>query len=209
MQGLLIQTKDKDEERCLRRIERSIQNDAPLPVDAHHYRTRELLTRLRALPETDRTRVCALANEYDTLLRETGQLDIEFSNHPERRVHVGTILGLPFFLYGLLNHALWLLVITAGWRALGIERNYKATVQMLGSWFILPVIYLLQTLVFNWVWPAGWGWLYLLSLPVSGLFALKYWVMYRAFWAGRFSGARSRDARLGELRGELLAAFGG
>ena len=120
-------------------------------------------------------------------------------------MHVGTILGLPFFLYGLINHGLWLVLINFIWNKLGIDRGYKATFQGLTSWFIVPITYLLQTLLFNWVYPEGWGWLYLLSLPVSGLFALKYWLMYRAFWAGRFSGSSGEDERLRELRSEMLA----
>jgi hypothetical protein len=90
------------------------------------------------------------------------------------------------------------------WKALGIDRGYKATVQTLGSWFVFPVIYLIQLLVFNGVLPESWGWLYLLSLPVSGLFALKYWLTYRAFWAGRFSGSSEEDVRLKGLREKML-----
>lgn len=204
MQALLIQTKNKDEERTLRPIERAVQNEAPLTVGKHHYRTQRILDWLRALPEEEYTRRSEIATTYDQLLRQTGQLDIEFSGHPERKLHAGTLLGLPFYLYGLINHLPWLLLINGIWRALGIDRGYKATVQTLGSWLVLPILYLVQTLIFNWVYPEGWGWLYLLSLPVSGLFALKYWVTYRAFWAGRFSGSSAEDGRLKELREQML-----
>jgi len=205
MQGLLIHTKNKAEEHLLRPIERAVQNEQPLTVGKHHYRTQNILTWLRELPEDERESLRETATTYDKTLRETGQMDIEFSNHPDRQVHAGTLLGLPFYLYGLLNHLPWLLVINGIWKALGIDRGYKATVQTLGSWIILPIIYLVQVLVFNWVWPAGWGWLYALSLPVAGLFALKYWVTYRAFWKGRFSGNSGKDAALAELRKRMLA----
>lgn len=204
MQELVIQTKNKDEERTLRPIERAVQNEAPLTVSKHHYRTKSILNWLKELPEEAYARRSAVAMEYDQLLRETGQMDIEFSGHPERKLHAGTILALPFYLYGLLNHLPWLLAINAIWKALGIDRGYKATMQTLGSWIVLPTLYLIQTLIFNWVYPEGWGWLYLLSLPVSGLFALKYWLTYRAFWAGRFSGSTKEDERLKALRAEML-----
>jgi len=207
MQALLIQTKNKDEERTLRPIERAVQNEAPLSVGKHHYRTRNILEWLRELPEEQYAERSKVATAYEQLLRETGQLDIELSNHPDRKLQAGTLLGLPFYLYGLINHLPWLLGINAIWRALGIDRGYKATVQTLGSWIVLPILYLLQTLLFNWVYPGGWGWLYLLSLPVSGLFALKYWLTYRAFWAGRFSGSSKEDGRLRELRKEMLAGL--
>ncbi len=208
MEALLIQTKDKAEERLLRPIERAVQNDHPLQVGPHHYRTQRILAALRTLPEAELEALRTTATAYEAGLRKTGQLDIEFSQHPERKLAAGTLLALPFFLYGLLNHLPWLLAINGIWKALGIDRGYKATVQTLGSWIVLPLFYLLQTLLFNWVYPAGWGWLYLLSLPVSGLFALKYWLTYRAFWAGRFSGSKSDDAQLKALRATMLAQLG-
>ena len=204
MQALLVHTTDKAEERCLRRIERSVQNDRPRGVRDHHYRTQGLLTQLRALPADERADLCRVAGDYDRLLRETGQLDIEFSRHPDRRLSPGLVLALPLFLYGLVNHLPWLGLINGLWRATGADRGYKATFQMLVSWFLLPLCYLLQVLLFNWLWPAGWGWLYLLSLPLSGLFALKYWLTYRAYWTGRFSGSGARDAELARRRAEML-----
>lgn len=204
MQALLIQTRDKTEERCLRRIERSVQNDRPLSVSAHHFRTQAILQWLRELPEEQRGQLCAQAAEYDGLLRETGRDDLAYSNHPRKGYSAGLILALPLFLYGLLNHLPWLLVMRGVWKALGIDRGYKATVQTLGSWILLPIIYLLQTLLFNWIYPEGLGWLYLLSLPVSGLFALRYWLTYRPFWIARFRGGGTSAARLRELRNSLM-----
>lgn len=205
MQDLLIQTKNKAEERLLRPIERAIQSDQPLSVKGHFFRTRKVLDALREMPEEQREGLRETTTAYDKLMREKGQLDIEFSKHPNRKMHTGTILALPFFLYGLLNHGVWLLAIIKIWEALGMDRGYKATFQCLTSWILLPLIYLLQVLVFNWVFPGAWGWLYAISLPVSGLFALKYWISYRAFWAGRFSGKRDADEQLKALRAKMLA----
>ncbi|MBB4079990.1 1-acyl-sn-glycerol-3-phosphate acyltransferase [Lewinella aquimaris] len=207
MEGLLIHTKNKTEERCLRRIDRSVQNDRPMTVSAHHYRTQRILTWLRELGEDQRESLCALASEYDSLLRAEGRQDLEYSSHPRRNYTPGLFLALPLFLYGLINHLPWLVAINAIWKALGIDRGYKATVQTLGSWVVLPLLYLLQTLLLNWIYPGGQGWLYLLSLPVSGLFALRYWVTYRAFWAGRFSGRSKSHDRLQSLRNQLMAAL--
>lgn len=206
MRSLIIQTENKDEERCLRRIERSVQNDYPQSVVEHHFRTKRILGWLRDLPDADRETVRINATSYDRLLRKTGQLDLEFSQHPDRRYRPGLFLALPFFLYGWLNHLPWLLAIRGIWNALNIFRGYKATAQMLISWFLLPLSYLLQTLLFNWIYPAGMGWLYLISLPISGLFALKYWLTFRPYWAGRLTGRKEEDDRLRALRKQLMAA---
>ena len=204
MEGLLIHTKDKEEERCLRRIERSVQHDLPLTVSQHHYRTQAILQWLRELEPERREALCAKATAYDGLLREHGKLDLAYSAHPRRGYSAGLILGLPLFLYGWLNHLPWLLAIRGIWNALGIDRGYKATFQTLTSWFLLPLLYLLQTLLFNWIYPEGWGWLYLLSLPVSGLFALRYWVTYRPFWVTRLTGGGADADRITELRADLM-----
>jgi 1-acyl-sn-glycerol-3-phosphate acyltransferase len=208
MRGLLVHTEDKNEERCLRRIERSVQNDRPLTVSAHHYRTQAILRWLRGLDEAARNELCQRTAAYDNLLRETGRHDLEFSDHPRRRATSGVLwIALPLFLYGLLNHGPWLLAITGIWKALGIDRGYKATVQTLGSWFVLPIFYLLQTWLFSLLFPGGFAWLYLVSLPVSGLFALRYWVTYRAFWVGRFRGSGPEVTELRRLREQLLTGL--
>ena len=205
MQELVIQTSDKAEERLLRPIERAIQNDDPLPVDKHHYRIKRILTALRAMPDDRREELREKATAYDQLTREKGQLDIEFSDHPGRGFRAGTLLALPFFIYGLLNHALWLFLINFLWKRLGLDRGYKATVQCLASWFILPLTYLVQLWMFARIYPAAWSWLYLLSLPVFGLFALKYWTAYGAFWSGRLTGSSDMNEHCRHLRDGMLA----
>jgi len=92
MQGLLIQTQNKAEEHLLRPVERAVQNEKPLSVSKHHYRTQSILAWLRELSEEEREALRTTATAYDQGLRETGQLDIEFSNHPERKLHAGTLL---------------------------------------------------------------------------------------------------------------------
>jgi 1-acyl-sn-glycerol-3-phosphate acyltransferase len=203
MRELLIHTHDKTEERCLRRIERSVQNDRPLRVSDHHYRTKRILEWIRSLDTPAREELCHRATAYDDRLRERSRQDVTVSAHPRRGGDGGTWLGLPLFLYGLVNHGPWLLTIKGVWNALGIDRGYKATVQTLGSWFVLPLCYLLQTWLFGMLSPGGFAWLYLISLPVSGLFALRYWVTYRAYWAGRFGGGDGTD-ELQRLRTELM-----
>ncbi|MEM9929687.1 MAG: 1-acyl-sn-glycerol-3-phosphate acyltransferase, partial [Bacteroidota bacterium] len=93
MQALLIQTQDKAEERLLRPIERAIQNERPLRVGEHHYRTQRILATLRNMPEAAREALRETATTYDKTLRETGQLDIEFSSHPDRKLTAGTLLA--------------------------------------------------------------------------------------------------------------------
>ena len=72
MEGLLIQTKNKAEEHLLRPIERAIQNERPLTVSKHHYRTQKILTALREMPDEQREAHVAEFWPSDPLGRRNG-----------------------------------------------------------------------------------------------------------------------------------------
>lgn len=182
MARLLIDTQDKAEEHLLRPIDRALQNDRPLRVDRHHYRVRELLEQLRALPEAEREQLAEQAGRYETLLRQHRVNDLALSSHPAKRGPLGLWLGLPLFVWGALNHLPLLAVVEWVRRTVGAENNYTATVRGLVGSLALPVLYILQSLLFGLLFPGGWAWGYLLTLPVFGLFALAYHTSYRAYW---------------------------
>ena len=208
MQALLIQTEDKAEERFLTRLERSLQNDRPLDVAAHHYRTRQLLTDLRGLRARDAAAYAeweAATERYQRLLDEAGSDDLALSAHPRSRFHPGYLLGLPIFGYGWINH--WLAIYLPHYfeKKSGLYRGYRLTVFMVMGLITLPLFYALQTWAVARFLPDGLAWLYLLSLPPTGLFAGWYVRWSRPFWAKlsyRWFGKRAPEAEA--LRAELM-----
>jgi 1-acyl-sn-glycerol-3-phosphate acyltransferase len=212
MQGLLIQTEDKAEEHFLTRLERCWQHDEPLDVRAHHYRTQELLTRLRTLHQEDPAAYAEWEQKvarYRELLADRGLRDLPLSRHPRQRFHPGYLLGLPLFGYGWLNN--WLAVYVPHFieRALGLYRGYRLTVFIGLGIVTVPLFYALQTALAAYWLPSLWTWAYLLSLPLSGWFASWYWRWSRPFWARlryRWLGPRAPEAEA--LREEVVGPLG-
>jgi hypothetical protein len=202
MAELVINTKDKAEEHLLRPLDRSLQNDQPLLVADHHYRTQKLLTALRQLPATERETLRDQAARYESLLKNKQLDDAVLSSAPVKLGSAGLWLGLPFFLWGAFNHlpAVWL--PNFAYRKLGVSNNYAATVRGLVGAITLPILYVLQAIIFSFLFPGGWAWAYLLTLPVFGLFALAYYTTYYPYWVTLFQrGKVNQEMR--ELRRSL------
>lgn len=204
MADLLIDTHNKTEERCLRPIERAVQNDSPLLPAAHHYRTQEILSRLRALDESSYEKTCQHARNYERLLKKAKIDDLVLSQHPEKKPSWGHFLGLPFFLYGYFNHLLLLLLVELAWKSIKTYRNYAATVRGLVGCLLLPGLYVFQACLLSF-FIGAWAWLYLLTLPVAGLFALAYYTTYRPFWLA-LKGRSKATKEMAVLRLRLLKA---
>lgn len=206
MQGLLIQTEDKAEERFLTRLERSLQHDRPLDVTRHHYRTQELLAELRALREQDPAAYAereAAVTRYREALAEHDLSDLALSEHPRQRFQLGYLLGLPFFLYGWINHFLPVYGTHFIERALKLYRGYRLTVFLGLGVVTVPLCYALQTWLVS-TWTTGWmTWLYLLSLPLSGFYANWYGRWSRPFWV-RLGYRWRRVPGVEGLRGEVV-----
>ncbi len=210
MQALLIHTENKEEERFLRRLERSVQNDAPLPVDGHHFRTQAILSALRRLREAQPAAYAELEQKtavYDAEVRRTRVSDLGLSRNPRRRPDLWTILGLPVFLYGWLNHALAIYVPHLVWKMLNIDRGYTTTVKYGVGLITFPLFYTLQFQLAEELVPEVWAWVYLLTLPLFGFLAWRYAEHAAPFWAmvynKVFRGGEVR--RLSILRAEVLA----
>ncbi|MEL6141488.1 MAG: 1-acyl-sn-glycerol-3-phosphate acyltransferase, partial [Bacteroidota bacterium] len=173
MAEIVIDNKDKAQERFLRPLDRALQNDQPMLPDAHHFRIKRLLAKLKELPVETYGDLEKKANKYQQWLKKEKIDDAVLSNHPVKKGALGLWLGLPLFLYGAINHALLVWLPEVVWGRLDIYRNYAGTVRGLIGTILLPIIYALQSWIVS-LFVGGWYWLYLLTLPVFGLFALAY-----------------------------------
>lgn len=202
MAELVINTKDKAEEYLLRPLDRSLQNDRPLLVDKHHDRVQQLLAGLRDLPQAERELLREQATRYESMLKEKQIDDAVLSNAPVKNGSAGLWLGLPFFIWGAINHLPLVWFANFVYRKLGVENNYAGTVRGLVGAVTLPIWYFLQSVLFSFIFPGGWAWAYLLSLPVFGLFALAYYTTYYPYWTSVFNRGKVSDEML-ELRRSL------
>lgn len=90
-------------------------------------------------------------------------------------------IGFPFFLYGFIHNILpyWFPV-----RFIRIRRvkdpQFHSSFKFVLAFLMFPLVYLLFFLASLFVLPHFWmNLLYLLSLPVAGLFAFKYFILWK------------------------------
>ena len=124
---------------------------------------------------------------------------------------LGLLLGGPVWLWGAVNNYLpyWLPARVAD--RLTKEVEFIAPIMMVTGMLTFPLFYSLQTaLVWHFTHSGLWTTLYLLSLPLTGFFALAFsrWVaawrgQWRVGWLGRKR--ESLVASLRQERADLLA----
>lgn len=91
------------------------------------------------------------------------------------------IVGLPFWLYGTLNNIIPAILPVPVKRKLKDRQFESSFVYGLGA-ISFPIFYFLQTLaVYSFAGNIWWALAYLLSLPVTGLFAFSYTRFYKKF----------------------------
>jgi 1-acyl-sn-glycerol-3-phosphate acyltransferase len=145
----------------------------------------ELVKAMKHFSVNDPVRYSRLRRE---VLRYSGLLDALDLEHSQlkRRYRLGTVLrymgprlvlgglGLPVFLYGAVNN--FLPYRTPGWLSRLVARHpvEVATIKFVSGLLSFPVFYSLQTWAVGHSAGLGLAIIYLISLPLTGLFALGY-----------------------------------
>jgi len=121
---------------------------------------------------------------------------------------IGLILSLPVFIYGYLNNLIPYYLPLYFTRKVK-DPQFLTTFRYGVSMFSFLVFYILQTLI---VWlVSSWEYalLYLLSLPLTGLFAFKYYIWFKKlsglFRFKKLKKSRTKDyAEITELRISII-----
>ena len=113
------------------------------------------------------------------------------------------LIGLPFFLYGLINNFHIFLIPARLSRTLIKDQQFRSSVAyVIGLILMVPIFFTLQTLIVHWVFVPWWiPWAYLLSLAPFGIFAIHYsfWFKKTRARIGFSRQYRKKDARLMKL----------
>src|SRR5579863_117914 len=88
------------------------------------------------------------------------------------------LLGFPVALFGILNNYLPYRLPTLIARRMEYL-NAEGTIKFLSGAFLFPIFYLTQCICVGWFIGVPYALLYLLVLPVSGLFTFHYWIWLR------------------------------
>lgn len=121
------------------------------------------------------------------------------------------LIGLPFFIYGLINNFLIFLIPAKLSKKHIKDLQFRSSVSyVIGLVLMLPILFTLQTLIINWIFDPWWApWAYLLSLIPSGIFAIQYsfWFKKTRARIGYSIKLRKKDpglSKLIELRNSLI-----
>ena len=85
---------------------------------------------------------------------------------------IGYLLILPVVLYGGLQNLLPYFVMKATANKIQ-DTQFKNSARMVTGLLVFPVFYIIQTILFGVIWGMATALIYLISLPVSGVIALK------------------------------------
>lgn len=119
------------------------------------------------------------------------------------------LLGLPLFLYGALNHlAPYFVPRLLSHFGASKETDY-ATIRFLASIIGVPLFYALQTALVITRWGYLVGLIYLATLPVAGIYAVRYlygihYFQDRIHLLYLFLGKRGKMKRLAQERARLI-----
>lgn len=173
-----IDTESPEEDKAVLAMEQLLRNNQPVPGSEHFKRTKKLIEAYREwathAPEK-RTAFDSQLETYQAQLQTLRTTDKAVAR-PQRllllRVLAFSLLA-PFFVYGFINN---LLPFAAVWwvdRKLDLYIGYQATVRILAGLLFFPIVWAIQAIVVAQFCPYAWW--YLLSLPLAGYIALRYW----------------------------------
>lgn len=177
LEAALLAPVDEEQDQLLYRLETIQRNDEPLSVEAHYDRIKHLVEQLKILQVSEPEAYQQLATDaaqYREQLRSHQLTDSGISREAKGLFTLITLLGWPIWLYGRLNNALPYDIPRWLERKLELYVGYKTTVKILAGMILFPLFYWLQFLLADWLLPSPWEWIYLISLPTSGVLAWLY-----------------------------------
>ncbi|PKV62587.1 1-acyl-sn-glycerol-3-phosphate acyltransferase [Pontibacter ramchanderi] len=192
LEKLIVVTPTDDEDVLVRQIEQVYKEKlaAQTPIDApRHVRdfllTRAIIKGLAHYLETQPKRVEQFRSKMRSYNRQLEELDlqrlptVEENNVLLRQTLARTLLltlTMPLYLYGLFNNYLAYIIPSKVADALTEEQEFRAPIMLSVGIFSFPLLYALQAAVFWHFLPDPlYLLLYLVSLPLSGFLALRYW----------------------------------
>ncbi|WP_035558719.1 lysophospholipid acyltransferase family protein [Hymenobacter sp. IS2118] len=183
----LVITRDAADDVFVQQIEQTFgdhlnPDDDPNTLYDNFQFSQTLLQALAWFEQNAPSRLVALRQQLQTYLRDlrTHRLTDEALEGQRRGTIAGLLnlaLGLPVWLYGLLNNYLPYILPSAVARRATKEVEFVAPIMLTVGMFTFPLAYALQAaavhhwLTHDWRLTA----LYVLSLPLTGFYALSYW----------------------------------
>lgn len=193
LEKLVINTPTEEEDELARNIEaiykEQLWDSAPLAATAHEKEfllTRGIVKSINYFCLTQPERVAATRQKIRNYMLQLHRLHLQDTllSQGKRsvlwqsiRLTAYLVLGLPVYVFGLLHNYVPYIIPSKLARAVTKEEEWYAPIMLTAGIFAFPLAYIAEVWLFLELWqpsvPALL--LYLLSLPLSGFFALHYW----------------------------------
>ncbi len=181
MKGLLLQSRNDEEDALLRKLERILSSENRSGTWLF-YKSQALLTMIQSAEKSTLDHLRIVTHQYLGKLRYYHLQDEVVAEATGYRQSMplivrllGLVLGFPLFLYGLINNFLAAFTPVFIAQKANLYIGYMSTVKILSGMLTFPLFYFIQGKIFAALFPDVWVWWYLLSLPISAMFARQYW----------------------------------
>jgi glycerol-3-phosphate O-acyltransferase / dihydroxyacetone phosphate acyltransferase len=149
---LTIHCENVEEDHFLQKLEAVIQSENALDTEGVYFRSKKILTFIQDWKKTDAAGFTIFEQQVETYFSRLNALklkDVNIQNFSAPASLVKCIVGLPFFIIGLIPNLIpaWLSDSLVKW--LKLDPAYDTTVRLLfGFFLIFPILYWLETELF-------------------------------------------------------------
>ena len=183
----LVITRDAAEDELVQQVENTFgehlnPDDDPDTLYDNFQVSRTLLQAVAWFEQHHPERLVALRAQLETYLaklRQFGLTDTALESQQHGRIAgiVNLVLGLPLWLYGVLNNYLPYILPSMVARRATKDAEFVAPIMLVVGMITFPLAYALQAMAVQHWLTHDWRLtaLYLLSLPFAGFYALGYW----------------------------------
>jgi glycerol-3-phosphate O-acyltransferase / dihydroxyacetone phosphate acyltransferase len=179
MKNLVIHCRDVEEDAFLLKAETILQHEKQKNTEGAFRQGQVLLTALNDIETSNPDKFINFKIDIESYYKKLNTLNInDLDVKKFRPLSILTfILGLPIFVYGLLNNLLTVIVCEGMIKILKVDFSYDTTIRYATGLFLTPLFWWLQTkLLYHYVaLPFPW-WVYVLTIVPSGLAA---WHIYK------------------------------
>ena len=192
LEKLIIHTPTDEEDLLARQVEAIYKvRIAPatataLPHEQDFIVTKGIVKSIHYFGQTEPERVAVIKQELSSYLQQLQRLHLQDPVLEKGRGDVllqsitglvYLLLGLPFYLFGVVHNYIPYIIPSRVARAVTKEEEWFAPIMLTTGIFTFPVFYSLEAwLLHHWLHPGSLNLvLYLVSLPLSGFFTLHYW----------------------------------
>lgn len=209
MLPLVIHTEDDEQERLLSQIETLYQEENPLSPQAVFFRSQAMVKELQITRKNDPNLYHHVQNTVNQFFTKTiyNKVNTRAIYHFQQNSSIFyqlvlLIIGLPIFLYGVINNILSASIPLIINRKLNLYHGYSATVKSLVGLFTFAIFWTLQSYFVYQVTDSLWITLiYLLTLYPFSILAWEYFQFGKQFiknWRFRQLDHHTRAALIDE-----------